>query len=432
MGGHLDFMGDSLILWASTICFFCAVIHTFLVNQINSFSNQLTSVPAKKIFQFLGEVEIVFGFWAFLFLLILALLRGPNISVEFLDAVDFKEAVFVFVIMCMAATKAVLYTAKKGIHLLAAAVSRVLPVSFGSALYSSIFIVGTLIGSLITEPAAMTVCALLLKDYFFDVSENRYFKYSMLALLFVSISIGGTLTHFAAPPVIMIANAWGWGTPFMARTFGVKATLAIIVCTLASAFFFRKEIAALNIEKEDKKNETVPLWIVVSNLIFLTLCVFYHHYISFLIPLFLLFIGWFEVTKEYQSELKMRESLLVGFFLGGVIALGLLQKWWLEPLLHSLTPNTLFLSATVLTAVTDNAAITFLGSLVPNLSFAAQYALLAGAVAGGGLTVIANAPNPAGYAILNKSFGENGIEPLKLFLWALPYTLVAVLFFLLQ
>lgn len=429
MNGRFDFIGDSIILWISTICFLSAVVHTFLANRIHSFANRLTSPPAQKIFQFLGEVEVVFGFWAFLFLLFLALMRGPNVAVEFLDTVDFKEAVFVFVIMCMAATKPVLCVAKKGIHLLAAAVSRAFRVSFGMALYNSIFIVGTLIGSLITEPAAMTVCALLLKDYFFDTSQNWRFKYSMLALLFVSISIGGTLTHFAAPPVIMVANAWGWNTFFMARYFGSKATIAIVLCTLLSAFFFRKEINSLKIQRDTQNEDAVPIWVMVSNFIFLILCVFYHQYISFLIPLFLLFIGWFEVTKEYQAELKMRESLLVGFFLGGVVVLGLLQSWWLEPLLHSLTPNTLFLSSTALTAVTDNAAITFLGSRVPNLSFEVKYALLAGAVAGGGLTVIANAPNPAGYAILNASFGKNGIEPLRLFIWALPYTLVAVVLF---
>ena len=36
---------------------------------------------------------------------------------------------------------------------------------------------------------------------------------------------------------------------------------------------------------------------------------------------------------------------------------------------------------------------------------------------GGGLTVIANAPNPAGQAILGKYFKE-GISALQLFLWA--------------
>jgi Na+/H+ antiporter NhaD/arsenite permease-like protein len=80
--------------------------------------------------------------------------------------------------------------------------------------------------------------------------------------------------------------------------------------------------------------------------------------------------------------------------------------------------------------VTDNAALTYLGTLVPDLTPGARYALVAGAVAGGGLTVIANAPNPAGYGLLRDSFGEDGISPLNLFLSALPFTLLAAAAFL--
>ncbi len=48
----------------------------------------------------------------------------------------------------------------------------------------------------------------------------------------------------------------------------------------------------------------------------------------------------------------------------------------------------------VLTAITDNAALTYPGSLIDSMSVEAKYMLVAGAVTGGGLTVIANAPNP--------------------------------------
>ena len=60
-----------------------------------------------------------------------------------------------------------------------------------------------------------------------------------------------------------------------------------------------------------------------------------------------------------------------------------------------------------------------------------KYALVAGAVTGGGLTVIANAPNPAGVGILQsaKAFGCEGISPLGLLLGALLPTAVAVVFF---
>jgi Na+/H+ antiporter NhaD/arsenite permease-like protein len=78
-----------------------------------------------------------------------------------------------------------------------------------------------------------------------------------------------------------------------------------------------------------------------------------------------------------------------------------------------------------LTAFNDNAAITHLASWVPEFmnNTTLQNAVVAGAVTGGGLTVIANAPNPAGAALLSKFF-PNGISPLRLFLSALCPTLI--------
>ena len=116
--------------------------------------------------------------------------------------------------------------------------------------------------------------------------------------------------------------------------------------------------------------------------------------------------------------------------MGGLVTLGGLQGWWLKDIVASLKPTALFLSATGLTAITDNAALTYLGTLVPDLSELAKIALVSGAVAGGGLTVIANAPNPAGYGILQKSFGDEGISPLGLFMAALPPTLIAMTMFM--
>jgi Na+/H+ antiporter NhaD/arsenite permease-like protein len=83
----------------------------------------------------------------------------------------------------------------------------------------------------------------------------------------------------------------------------------------------------------------------------------------------------------------------------------------------------------LLTAFTDNAALTYLGSLVDGLSDGFKYALVAGAVTGGGLTIIANAPNPAGLAILRSYFDDEAVNPLGLFLAALPPTLIAAMLF---
>jgi Na+/H+ antiporter NhaD/arsenite permease-like protein len=86
------------------------------------------------------------------------------------------------------------------------------------------------------------------------------------------------------------------------------------------------------------------------------------------------------------------------------------------------------LGAIGLTAFNDNAAVTYLAAQVPDLTDSLKYAVVAGAVVGGGLTVIANAPNPAGQSLLRRYFPD-GIAPLGLLLGALPATIVFFLCF---
>jgi hypothetical protein len=154
------------------------------------------------------------------------------------------------------------------------------------------------------------------------------------------------------------------------------------------------------------------------------------HHPASLIGGFLFFLAFFEVTSDYQTELQLRPAMLVGFFLAGLVIHGGLQQWWIGPVLGRLTEVPLLLGSIGLTAFNDNAAITYLATLVPNLSGTLKYAVVAGAVAGGGLTVIANAPNPAGQAILNRYFPD-GVSPAGLFLGALVPTLICALCFLL-
>ena len=153
-----------------------------------------------------------------------------------------------------------------------------------------------------------------------------------------------------------------------------------------------------------------------------------HHPAAFM-GLLLLFMGIATAYPQFQDRLILREGLLVAFFLAGLVVLGGQQQWWLEPLLHSMNETTVYFGATALTAITDNAALTYLGSQVEGLSEPFKQALVAGAVTGGGLTVIANAPNPAGFAILRGHFEDGAISPLGLFAAALPPTIVAILAF---
>ncbi|RYZ91252.1 MAG: hypothetical protein EOP04_01090 [Proteobacteria bacterium] len=411
----------------ATILFACSIIHIFCTKKILSLSHRFPNGSIQEnSLHFLGEVEVVFGLWAAVFMAIWSIRFGTKSASAYLDSVNYTEAIFVFVIMCMAATRPILQFSDLAIS----TISRILPVKPKMALYVCCMILGPLLGSLITEPAAMTVTALLLRDLFFKKSSSQRFLYVSIGLLFVNISIGGTLTHFAAPPVLMVAGPWKWDSYFMLTHFGWRAVVAILVSTVATAIVFREELSR-DLERQSDETKKTPLWVLGVHLAFMVLTIATAHHVSFFVPVFLLFLGWCSVSSEYQDDIKIKESLLVGFFLAGLVTLGKLQEWWLQPLLSGLGETPLFWGAMSLTAFTDNAALTYLGTLVPGLSDSAKYALVAGAVTGGGLTVIANAPNPAGFGILRQSFGEDGVNPIGLFLAALPFTLVAALAFLL-
>ncbi len=418
---------DPLLLKISTVFFACAVLHTFFTKQFNNWAKRFPEGSGmENLFHFLGEVEVVFGLWAFLFLILVSAFLGTDAAASYMNQVNFSEAAFVFVIMCLASTRPIMQLSRQMIL----SISRLLPIPPAVAFFSTTLTVGALLGSFITEPAAMTVCALLLRDTLFQQRTSLRLRYGTLGLLFVNVSIGGTLTHFAAPPILMVTGPWQWDLMFVFKNIGIKALVSVIIGTTATALFFWRELATLTVKSEAESRQPAPLWITVVHAGIMFLTVAYHTKMAFFLPLFLLFLGFAEVTREHQSRLKIKESLLVGFFLGGLVTLGGLQGWWLKDVVAALQPTALFLSATGLTAITDNAALTYLGTLVPNLSDAAKIALVGGAVAGGGLTVIANAPNPAGYGILKDVFGEEGISPLGLFLAALPATLLFMFIFM--
>ena len=410
---------------AAAFLFFAAILHTFATPW---FEHLARAQPAHGgLWHLLGEVEVVFGLWALILVLFLALLEGPGPAVAYVESRDYTEALFVFVIMVIAASRPILSLAGQ----LLRTTARRLPLEPGAALYGVILALVPLLGSFITEPAAMTLGALLLRDRYFHGPVSARFKYATLAVLFVNISIGGTLTPFAAPPVLMVAGKWGWDLAFMLTTFGGKAALAVLINALAVTLLFRRQLARLG-EAENEAEAppaAVPLGVVAVHLGFLLGVVVFAHHPAVFLGLFLFFLGYCEAYKEHQDRLILREGLLVAFFLGGLVTLGGLQKWWLQDVLLGMENTQLFFGAIALTAFTDNAALTYLGSLVEGGSPEFQYALVAGAVTGGGLTVIANAPNPAGFSILKDGFEDGAIRPLNLALAALPPTLVAVFAF---
>jgi len=426
-------MNPSTLEIIATVLFTLAVCHTFIATKFEAMAHKYPEGSIQEnLFHFLGEVEAIFGIWAGLFIMAYIALEGVMTiddqhhatggAIHYLESINYTEPAFVFVIMVMAGTRPVILFAERCIQV----VANVLPMGSKMSFYISALVIGPLLGSFITEPAAMTVTALILLDYFFSGKMSSKFKYATIGLLFVNISIGGTLTHFAAPPVLMVASKYHWDMIHMLTNFGYKAAISIFICTTATAFYFRKELTGKLVVKQKHENEMTPTWrIIAIHILFLAGVVYTAHHMVFFMGLFLFFLGFMTVTQEYQDEPKLKESLLVGFFLAGLVTLGNMQAWWLKDVLTSLDDLTLFFGATGLTAITDNAALTYLGSLV-DLSEGAKYNLVAGAVAGGGLTVIANAPNPAGYGILKGSF-DGGINPVKLLLGALLPTLMALI-----
>lgn len=409
----------------ATAFFVLAMVHTFSTSYFQKMAHKYRQGSVgENLFHLLGEVEVVFGFWAGLYVLYLAFAKGGAFAHQYLESINFTEPLFVFVILAIASTRPVLFIANRLIEVMA----RLLPFSPAVSVFISALVVGPLIGSFITEPAAMTITAIILFERYYTQTISNKLKYATLATLFVNISIGGTLTHFAAPPVLMVAAPWNWDTLYMLEHFGWKAALAVVLNTALLFFMCKTEILTLKEKKADSEKHVTPIWVIVLHLVFLAAVVASAHYVVIFMGLFLFFIGLHSVTQEYQSGLKLKQGLLVAFFLGGLVILGGPQKWWLQPLVSSLDSLALFAGATLLTAVTDNAALTYLGAQVEGLSEFSKYALVAGAVTGGGLTVIANAPNPIGFSILQGKF-VNGVSPLKLLGYALLPTLVAALCF---
>jgi hypothetical protein len=440
----------------ATIIFFAAIVHTFLTAQFRKIAHRYHRryeaieelLPATvsspdsgrehdklifraQLFYFMGEVEAVFGIWLVpLFVAIIAF-HGWSTMVNYVGQVNVGGAIFVVVIMAMAGSLPILRFTETVIAKVSA-IGKGTPVSW----WLTILTLGPLLGSFITGPAAMTICALLLRHRFYSLKPSQLLKYATLGLLFVNISVGGVLTQFASPPVVVVANVWNWNLVYMLTHFGWKAVIGIILSNSLYLTLFRKEFTRLasNVPDEELDQEgrrPIPWRITGIHILFLCWTVANAHYPVLVILGLLFFLAFVSATRLNQQAIALRPPLLVGFFLAALIIHGGCQQWWIAPVLGSLSKWPLMIGATILTAFNDNAAVTYLASLVPGFSDALKYVVMAGAVTGGGLTVIANSPNPAGQSILASRFGELGISPLYLFLGALVPTLIDGAVFLL-
>ena len=412
-------MNPTTVQIVGAALFAIALIHTF---SAKFFERLAHSQPAHAgVWHLLGEVEAVFGFWAMVLVVFMAFAVGTDGAIGYLESRNFTEPLFVFAIMVIAASRPILRISLGAVQV----ASRLMPMPRPMATYFVALSLLPLLGSFITEPAAMTLAALLLRDRFYSANLSTRLKYATLGVLFVNVSIGGTLTPYAAPPVLMVAGKWGWDLPFMVTTFGWRSALAVVVNAAAVTLLFQAELRRIKVEAE-RVADPVPLPLAILHLLFLAGVVLSAHHPVVFMGLFLFFLGVASAYERHQDRLILREGLMVAFFLAGLVVLGGQQQWWLQPLLSSMSSTAVYYGATALTAITDNAALTYLGSLVEGLSDEFKYSLVAGAVTGGGLTVIANAPNPAGYSILRSRFEDGEIGAGGLFVAATPPTLVAI------
>lgn len=441
----------------ATLIFFLAIAHTFVAGTLMKLahkyqhdhdhkveSGEIPHVDGKRpvsfkatLFHFLGEVEAVFGLWLIPLVCAIVWMKGSwGVATGYIDTRNFVEPMVVVVLMAIASSRPIVQAAERNVTLIAGIGKRT-----PGAYWFSILTIAPLLGSFITEPAAMTIAAILLGQQFYKHNPSDTHKYATLGLLFVNISVGGTLTHFAAPPVLMVASKWNWNMPFMFDHFGWKAIVGIVISNLIYFFIFRKSFAQLKNKvasqpEEEKVKNNAPIWIVAVHAMFLAWTIIVLHHPALFIGGFLFFIAFTMATDHHQYQIQLKGPMLVGFFLAGLVTHGGLQGWWISPVLSSLTELPLFIGSTVLTGFNDNAAITYLASQVPlfnepgAFSDALRYAVVAGAVTGGGLTVIANAPNPAGQSLLSKYF-NGGIAPMKLLLGALIPTIILGLCFML-
>jgi len=445
----------------ASIIFLCAIIHTFLASFFMKLSHKFEHEHKIKIkeegrtacakpqsdaeddqsffahiFHFLGEVEAIFGIW------VIALagsvfwffgIEGDGFMAGFTQIemylgkdINFTEPLFVIIIMAIAATRPIIVFSEKMIGILANFLG-----GGAAGWWIAVLTIAPILGSFITEPAAITIAAILLSKKFFDKRPSTIFAYATLGLLFVNISVGGTLTHFAAPPVLMVAETWNWSMGYMFINFGWKAIIGILIANALYFAIFRKQFANLKPAATDGKSlrwidreDPVPLWIVLAHLAFLAWTVLTLHFPPLFIGGFLFFLGFSQATSHHQNRVQMKTPLLVGFFLGGLVIHGKCQAWWIAPVISSIDNEyILMIGSTILTAFNDNAAITYLASQANGLTPIAKYSVVAGAVTGGGLTVIANAPNPAGQSVLGKYF-DGGVSPPKLAMAAIIPTII--------
>ncbi len=419
------------------LIFAAAVIHTLMANHFTSLAKKVDSAHARKergrkgpkkvsffaeTLYFLGEVEIIFALWVVPLVIVITSFYGWDDVIQYLNSRIYVEPFFIVVVMSLASTRPIIKMAEKGMK----AVANL----FGGstkAWWLALLTIGPILGSLITEAAAMTITALLFKEKLFEQSPSKRLAYATLGVMFVHFSVGGLLTNFAAPPALTLSRCWNWELSDFFSQFGMRVIIGILIVNALYFFFLRKDFDHLKPARGEKVNEephgAIPFWVTAVHLVLLVWIVMMAHYPPVFLGSYLLFLGFHQATRHHQYALNLKRPLMVGLFLAGLVIHGGFQGWWIKPLLGDLGFGAMMLSGTILTAFNENTTVAYLACFLDDLSPRLQYALVSGLVAGGGLTIIAHAPNPIGRALLQPYF-KKGISPWNLFLGALIPTLI--------
>src|SRR5690606_38386661 len=197
------------------------------------------------------------------------------------------------------------------VDIMVKALARLLPIRRELSMYFVTLSFVPLAGSFITEPAAMTLAALLLRDAYFRRHGQEGFKYMTIGVLFVNISIGGVLTAYAAPPVLMVASTFGWDTPYMATHFGWRAAVAVIFSAAAATFVCRRYLldGTIGVSASEEGRAPVPPIFMVIHIAFLVAIVLSAHHMPIFMGLLLLFVGFAYAYSHHQNPLLIREGL---------------------------------------------------------------------------------------------------------------------------
>lgn len=426
---------------ATLVIFLAAIAHTLLAHHFTSLANKIAHKYNKKskkkisvlaeILYFLGEIEVVFALWVIPLVIVITLFLGWPNTVEYLNSRIYIEPFFIVVVMSIASTRPVVKIASQGVHLIGK--------FFGdspSSWWLAILTLGPIFGSIITEVAAMTIAALLLREKIYFYNPTKRLAYGTMGLMFTNFSVGGVLTNFAAPPALTLSRCWSWDVGDFFSQFGWRVLLGIAIVNCLYFLVMKKDFIKLKKRIAspdrssgfDEKEGAIPVWITLVHLFFLGWTITMANYLPIFLGSYLIFLGFHQATRDYQNSLNLKRPLMVGLFLAGLVIHSGFQGWWIERILGDLGYGAMMLTGTVLTAFNENTTVAHLACLVGELSPKVQYALVSGLVAGGGLTIMAHAPNPAGQALL-RPFFKKGISSWNVFLAALIPTLIFLALF---